>query len=846
MRKLNNGSEKVFSSLGNVDEKWFALASEDFSPAEKAKFAAKSKRKSFVAYEIQKLFGVKYLWIFMAVFILLNSALAFYTAGKTPAAAEPSALIADFFAKYEENPAELDAYYVEILAFNEEQNRLFYDAMAAGNYDFTPETLPDVYSADEKFHDRELFAKLYNAITAASEYPDVMQRVIDRAYSNLDEFEQMGIGKDSFTYKYQLRVIKLYENLRDNVRIDVDYSHGWSEYFDYTIVNLFIFFLIIMTSGVIFTEEKQTGILPMLRTAKNGRLRTAAAKIIASTLVTVFVTLTFTATTFAVFGLRLGYSSPENALQSLEKFTLSPYMISIGGYFALTIGIKLVAFSVFSLVILALSTIFYNYIMIYLCGLGLFGLNFLLTSMSFLDSGNPFKNLNLVALSSATPVFARYRAVNFFGNVAGYLPFTLVTSAIIIAAAVIFTLIRFDGGREFRPVIFDGLHSRLLELKAKISKFFRNISLPTRKHRYSMSLFSAEIYKTLISSRFIIVVLLILGLKCVYSVKNNLPLNSYSDSVYKEYMTRLEGELTDEKREFLRNEREMIDSTLSKQTLMQQKYVNDEITFDEYRAYLSDYNYAYSRSDLLKLIERHADYIEEKSAETGINGWFCYDTGWKKLYSGDADLFLYTSILLLLTGTFASEYLARSSSGGFSQILRATKNGRDRTFFAKLISSGTIAVTLALLFNAVDLIVIFSGCEMPSASAPLISIEIFGSVTSRITIGGYLIVFLALRIAASLIMAMLVCALSELLCRYIPILGSVALLTLLPGLFAYFGLAAADKVSFLNLLAGTPIFIESAKCSLFGSGWSMLALWIAAAGCAVFAMLVPAKKMFVK
>ena len=84
MKKLNNSSEKVFRSLGNVDEKWFALASEDFSPAEKAKFAAKSKRKSFVAYEIQKLLGVKYLWIFMAVFILLNSAIAFYTAGKLP------------------------------------------------------------------------------------------------------------------------------------------------------------------------------------------------------------------------------------------------------------------------------------------------------------------------------------------------------------------------------------------------------------------------------------------------------------------------------------------------------------------------------------------------------------------------------------------------------------------------------------------------------------------------------------------------------------------------------------------------------------------------------------------
>lgn len=41
----------------------------------------------------------------------------------------------------------------------------------------------------------------------------------------------------------------------------------------------------------------------------------------------------------------------------------------------------------------------------------------------------------------------------------------------------------------------------------------------------------------------------------------------------------------------------MIDETLGKQSMMQQAYVNEEITFDEYREYLSDYNYAYSRSE---------------------------------------------------------------------------------------------------------------------------------------------------------------------------------------------------------------------------------------------------------
>ena len=133
--------------------------------------------------------------------------------------------------------------------------------------------------------------------------------------------------------------------------------------------------------------------------------------------------------------------------------------------------------------------------------------------------------------------------------------------------------------------------------------------------------------------------------------------------------------------------------------------------------------------------------------------------------------------------------------------------------------SGVIAV----LFGAVDVAVIFRNFDMPSAAAPLASVRMFVSVGGGISVGEYLVLFLALRFIGALIMSVLVCALSELLCRYIPVLGTCVVLTLLPALFAYFGLSAADKVNFLTLLAGTPLYLES-----------------------VSALLAPAKKMFIK
>jgi len=370
-----------------------------------------------------------------------------------------------------------------------------------------------------------------------------------------------------------------------------------------------------------------------------------------------------------------------------------------------------------------------------------------------------------------------------------------------------------------------------------------------RKHRartYSHSLILAEVFKTLISSRFIVIVALILCVKTWYSYDTNAPVNSYADAVYKEYMTTLEGEVTEEKLAYLAEERAMINETLAKQTMMQQAYVNEEITFEEYREYLSDYNYAYSRSELLSVIEKHADYLAEKERETGVKGWFIYDTGWQKMYSEDADLFLYAAILLLLTGSFAAEYVSKSSSGGFAQLLRSTKNGRHKTFYAKLISSGMIAVTLAVLTGTVDAAVIIGGYDLPAMNAPLVSMQMFADVTGGITVAQYFAVFFVMRVAGALLMAMLVCALSELLARYIPVLGTAVILTLLPALCAYFGLAAAEHVNFLNLLAGTPLFLRSAEMALFGNGYAMLTLWLAVAIAAVSAMMMPAKRMFVK
>ena len=311
-------------------------------------------------------------------------------------------------------------------------------------------------------------------------------------------------------------------------------------------------------------------------------------------------------------------------------------------------------------------------------------------------------------------------------------------------------------------------------------------------------------------------------------------------------MNALEGEVTEEKLSRLREERERIDRTISGMEGMESAYTKGEIPWAEYAAYCDDYADAVSREGSLSKAKAQAAYLTALEAETGIKGWFFNSRGWESLYTGGADLFLYTAILILLGGTFAAEYFSVGEDGAAIRILRTMKRGRSQTFGAKLVSSLVIALCLAVGFNLIDCIAVFRSFDMPAASAPLASMPIFENVSASVTVGGYLAVFLLLRIAAALMLAMLVCALSEILSRSVPLFGAAAAHALLPALCDGLGMTAGQRFRFLNLFAGTPIVLSSAEYAWFGSDWSMLTVCLCAIGMTTALLLSAAKRMFVK
>lgn len=763
----------------------------------------------YVAYEFRKILGIKYIRIIFAALMLLNGVFCLYHVSKSHDNALPAEVAENIFYEYSLSPDLIENEYNSLLEWESEQNSIFIEQMRLGNYDYEPKTLPNKYAPDG-FTDIQVFNKIFDRIDYINEYPSRVRDVIDRAYSNLNEFDGLGISKNSYIAKYQRKVIELYDTAKNNVKIGFEYTRGWDDYFSYDVVNIFIFIMVITVGTATFMEEKASGFLPLLRSSKNGRTKTAIAKISSVLFSTLITVLLFSLESWIIILITVGYSNPMNAIQSFDMFLYCPYILTVGEYFLISLAIRLLTFFMSVSTILIISVLVYNYILTYILGFCLLGAGLIINVIN-LSSDNPLNILNFLDAAGATTMFERYRAYNFFDKEVGSIELTIVVFVALSAVLLFFTVLKYN-------CTSDGVNIKTLNiLTSKANGLFDKFRLAhgkNKKRNYSFSLFVAESYKTLISSRVWILVVLLFAAKCCININVYQPNESYSDHMYKEYMTILSGEMTDEKRQYLIDERSMIDTTLAKRDEMQLLYANDEITFDEYRSYLSEYNYAYSRNECFEIIENHANYIDNLNND-GKQAWFVYDTGWKKLFFVDTDWTLYLVLVLLFTNVFSSEFNGKSSSGSFTQIMRVSKNGGNKTLAGKYLSSCAVCFAVSAVWYVVDVISVYHSYEIPMITAPVQSIGFMGVFAPNITIGQYIGVFFAVKILACLLFTVFLCSLSALLRKPIPVILMPSAAAFLPALLSRFEVEVLSRIDFTALARATPLLLQNQTSLLY-------------------------------
>lgn len=729
------------------------------------------------------------------IFLIINAVFCFMETTEDPMNI-PRSAVEEFFEVYSENSAEMDEQY----------DLLGMELRWQNNY---------IQKTDNPmWNDYLLYVVLYSRIDDIESYDKDMGRIITESEKQLRE-------KDGFAADYAEQVVELYTDAKENVFMGLEYTRGWDKYFGYRAGDVLLFVFLLIVSAVVFAQEKNTGFIAVMHTSKNGRTKTALQKIAVMMLLTTAAVLLTVLETWLIIGFRVGYSSPQNGIQVFDALRLCPYVITVGEYFVLSVITKIAAYLVYSAVIMAVSVFVSNYAIIYITGLGFFGVQFLMYQLHYLTDSTLI-HINLVSAAAANPLFSRYRAVDLFGNSVGLIQFAAVTFALLFIAAS--TLTVWNHNRMTAGALS---LKRLDMVTAKVKEFFTPKHKSGRSRQYTSSVYAYEMHKAVISSRYIIIAVILLVCRVALANEEFSAVQSFTDSVYEEYMTTLAGEMTEEKRQYIADEREMIDSTIAIEDEKQQAYYNGEITQEEYYEYLEDYNYATGRTMTLKKIEDHAEYIDYL-AENDKEAWFVYDTGWKKLFFTDFDWTMYALLLLLFAGIFSVEYDSKSSAAGFAQILRTSKYGRRKTFACKYGTAVSTSAVIAIVWNALDLGFIIHAYDLPMLDAPLWSIEAFEEFAPDLTVMQYIVLLFAVRLFAAILMACLAASLSAVLRKNISAMTATVALTLLPAVLSYFGITVLAKADFTSLMQGTDMLLTNISAVVYIIAASVICLCLTA------------------
>ena len=737
-----------------------------------------------LAFEIKKLSGARFLRVSLAVLLIAAFALSFYAARDSQKEAVLHKELDAFFNLYFANQAEMDAYYKELTQSAQDPMQQPDAQQAAQKY------------APEGYTDLQMFSALYTCIEQAQGYPARMDEVVTSAEKNLAEFRAMGIDGDSYNCKLQAHIIRTYSDLKNTVRIGIEPSRGWAVYFDHGTQNVLLVAMLLLVSVTVASYDRVTDMLPIVHCTKCGKKSVARAKMLTVPVASCSLTLLFSLTSFAAVGLGCGYSSAANAIQSVDGFTYCPYALSIGQYFIVTLLLRTVIFGFFSALMLMLTALIKNRILALGTGIVLWGFQYVLNGIGTLHPDSPLKNLNLITLANAAPLFARLRTCNLLGMVCPYVPLAFVACSVLtVLALALFGIIfiRRQYGNAKRCTAFKLPTVRINLVKTPIFS-------PNR-------LFKAELYKMLIASGMLFILLLLGAGKIAAAQYRYHNPQTVSDRVYYEYMTELQGPLTEQALARIQSERDEINGILVSAEQMQEDFIAGEISASDYAAYLEKYEHARSQDAHLARIEQKRDRL---LALQGKTGWLLYDTGWLRLLDTRADLLLLLAIALFSAQAFSMEYRRGGASEGFATILRATSKGRRKTYFAKMAAVISVCTVITLMFSFIELLTATYQYALPAARAPLASLIGFESLPDTLTVGGFYTLSTLGKLSFAILLSLCISSLSCLLQRSthaFSIGAAMIVLCIIP--IQAFGIYAAAFVSIPVLLLAIGLCIAS-------------------------------------
>lgn len=562
---------------------------------------------------------------------------------------------------------------------------------------------PDYFSgtaefSDNFFFEQNLLRDILAEIEQADNYPAYLKSIDDTA-ENMKAMSFFS-NKNSFIYRNIIKTQKDFSALStDNVTPDK--SRGVLMAVRFGASDILMILLVLAFTVKLVTSERELGYFPLIRTSVNGRGRLSAAKLAALTVSACAAAVVLYGSGIAAGAAVYGLGDLQRGVQSVYGFFSCERPISVGTFLLLFILTKLLLCVSFSAVVYLFSALPVGGMAGYVLALAFVAVETALYyTIPATSVRSPLRQINLVAAADSANLIGKYLNINFFGTPLNG-DIAALSALLILAAAC-------SAAGIFM------LSCKLFERKRSVRKgLIRGANTSLALH---------ELYKCFVGGKAVLMLLAAAAAAVVLQKPVKPYYNSISDYIYNSYVSRLQGEYTAEKTEYIQSELEAVLMDFSEQGMI--------------------------KREALENLLRHAEYLSENG------GFFVNDTGYKML-TGEASVRVYDRLAaavktLVLIFIAAYSYSAEHRSGAI-MLLRSTRNGKAPTFFRKMLAAVLCSFLILAIFDGSRIFSVLKTWGTALFTAPANSMEHLSSVSMSIL--SYVVLTEILRFIGMLIVS---------------------------------------------------------------------------------------------
>mgnify|MGYP006886131469 CR=1 FL=1 len=638
-----------------------------------------------------------------------------------------------------------------------------------------------------------LFSQLQNEYDTVAGYGDFLQGVQAKAtqLSGISIFQNDRTGYDLKNIELTAQV---YAGLTETP-IDYFPQKGLYTAISYAFTDLILLASMLLLALILVRQERDSGLLSLVRSLPGGRLKTALAKLAAFAASLLVVLMVLYGVNLAYCSASFGLGSLNRTIQSVPALMRCTMQITVGQYLFRFLLAKWAGAFVMGLWVMLAALVAKRaaagWVGALALPLAMYGIRAAIPATSH---WNVIKYANMVSLLQTNELLGNYRNLFWFGS-----PVSLPLVEWLTAAVL--------GGSLFAAFCTVFAKAQLLptakrSLTLPFSHTTRATSVPREEGRKLLLMNGAAVF---------------LAAFLAFGIYQGITSESYLDAdeiYYAYYMKHISGPWRTESYNWLIEQGKEFAPMLE----VQRRVIGGELSSDALLAYNSlQQKYTVYQ----QIVQFNIQYYLKQNP----GAWLVYETGYRKLFgfTGTADV-QDTLLAGLLCALCFSGLFAMERKGGMDEILAATPLGRKYTAKAKLRQSTLVAAGIAFGTVLPHLWQILRDYGLPALLAPAMSISELQAVPKFITLSDLLIFWFICRFAACLCMSRITLWLGQKLGNLLPALFISAVAYCLPALLSLSGMKNG-----IEWLGFYPLFHAAALWQNQGyaaDGESYNAMWI--------------------